>query len=62
VLLLIEPLLAWRFVPGVIALGVVTVLALSIPTLGWQVVIVLALSVAGAVTFWSRRRVLNGSG
>lgn len=62
VLLMIEPLLAWRFLPGAIVLGVAAVLALSIPTLGWQVVVVLALASAGAVTFWSRRRLLNTSG
>lgn len=62
VLLMIEPLLAWRFFSGVTALGVAAVLALSIPTLGWQVVVVLALASAGGVTFWSRRRLLNASG
>ncbi len=61
VLLMIEPLLAWRFLPGVIALVVAAVLALSIPTLGWQVVVVLALAVSGAVIFWSRRRLLSKS-
>jgi hypothetical protein len=61
VLLMIEPLLAWRFLPGAIVLGVAAVLALSIPTLGWQVVVVLALASAGAVTFWSRRRLLSAS-
>jgi hypothetical protein len=59
VLLMIEPLLAWRFLPGVIALVAAAMLALLIPTLGWQVVVVLALSAAGAVTFWSRRRLLS---
>lgn len=61
VLLMIEPLLAWRFLPGVIVLGVAAVLALSIPTLGWQVVVVFALGAAGAVIFWSRRRLLSAS-
>ena len=61
VLLLIEPLLAWRFLPGVMVLGVAGALALSLPTLGWPVVVVLALALAGAVTFWSRRRLLNAS-
>ena len=61
VLLMIEPLLAWRFLPGVIALVAAAMLALLIPTLGWQVVVVLALAVSGAVIFWSRRRLLSKS-
>jgi hypothetical protein len=40
VLLMIEPLLAWRFVPGLIALAGAAVLALSIPMLGFATVAV----------------------
>jgi hypothetical protein len=40
VLLMIEPLLAWRFVPGLVALAGAAVLALSIPILGLTTVAV----------------------
>lgn len=62
VLLMIEPLLAWRFLPGVIVLGTSAVLALSVPLLGAQVVLVLALAVAGASIYWIRRRSLGRAG
>ena len=58
VLLMIEPLLAWRFLPGVIVLATSALLALSVPMLGTQVVLVLALAVAGASVYWIRRRSL----
>ncbi|MDA1161357.1 MAG: VWA domain-containing protein, partial [Planctomycetota bacterium] len=56
VLLLIEPLLAWRFLPGVIVLATAALLALSVPTLGPGVVLVFSLAVAGASVYWIRRR------
>ncbi len=56
VLLLIEPLLAWRFLPGVIVLATAALLALSVPTLGLGVVLVFSLAVAGASVYWIRRR------
>ena len=56
VLLLIEPLLAWRFLPGVIALAASALLALSVPMLGAQFVLVLALAVAGALVYRIRLR------
>jgi uncharacterized membrane protein YfbV (UPF0208 family) len=55
-LLLIEPLLAWRFLPGVIVLATAALLALSVPTLGPGVVLVFSLAVAGASVYWIRRR------
>lgn len=61
VLLMIEPLLAWRFLPGVIVLATSALLALSVPMLGGQVVLVLALAVAGASVYWIRRRSLSRS-
>ena len=56
VLLLIEPLLAWRFLPGVIVLATAALLALSVPMLGTRVVLLFSLAVAGASVYWIRRR------
>lgn len=60
VLLMIEPLLAWRFLPGVIALGGVALLALSIPMLGLQMVAILAISAGGVFVFWKSKRSATG--
>lgn len=61
VLLMIEPLLAWRFFPGIIALTGSAVLALSVPVFGLKVV--LASVVAGAVGLflWNSRKSASGA-
>ncbi|NQV28741.1 MAG: BatA domain-containing protein [Rhodopirellula sp.] len=52
VLLMIEPLLAWRFVPGVIALSSAALLALSIPLLGLPLVAILAVAAIVLLILW----------
>ena len=61
VLLLIEPLLAWRFLPGVIALGGAALLALSIPLLSLQTVAVFVISIGGVFAVWKLRLANSGS-
>lgn len=59
VLLMIEPLLAWRFRPGLIALAVAALVALSIPVLGLQVVIMVVLIGAACLSFSKSKRAIS---
>ena len=56
ILLLIEPLLAWRFLPGIVALSCAALLVLLMPLLGIQVVAILAISGGGFFLAWKSRR------
>ena len=56
VLLMIEPLLAWRFAPGIMVLGLAALLALMIPALGAKVVLVIMIGVGGATVLFRRNR------
>ena len=51
VLLLIEPLLAWKFLPGLVALAGAALLALSIPVWGIETVCIGLLGAVGAFGF-----------